>query len=57
METAKCPDCPLCGHPPQLVVGSAQAFCGNDECRALLWDPTSTPAENRADMGEVDLGG
>lgn len=56
MTSQKAPDCPLCGHPPMFVVGGSQAFCGNDNCRCLNWDMSKTPAENMADVGEVDLG-
>lgn len=53
----KCPDCPVCGHPPMLRVGESQAFCGNDDCTTLSWEMSRTPAENLADATEVDLGG
>lgn len=52
---AKSPDCPLCGHPPALMASSTQACCGNDDCRALMWDQTKTPAANLADETHVDL--
>ncbi len=55
MSEHKSPDCPLCGHPPMFVVGGRQAFCGNDDCRALGWDMDATPAENRANAGEIEL--
>lgn len=53
-QTPASPDCPMCGHPPLLVFFS-QAFCGNDECPVFVWDLASTPAENRADAGFMDV--
>lgn len=51
MTQQRCPDCPLCGHPPALVLaGEVQAFCGNDECTAICWNPSLTRAENIADL-------
>lgn len=47
-----CPDCPLCGHPPRFVlVGGVQAFCANDACEAMCWNPSLTAADNRRDAG------
>jgi hypothetical protein len=51
----KSPDCPACGHPPKFLVGTTQAFCGNDECNWLAWNPQLTPAENLADAHSVEL--
>jgi hypothetical protein len=47
--------CPRCLRLAQLVVGRAQAFCGNDECDVFVWDPTSTREEFEADATVVDL--
>jgi hypothetical protein len=33
------PSCPRCGKPAVLVVGTEQAFCGNEQCRVLAWNP------------------
>lgn len=45
------PACPLCGHPAALRISVQQAFCGNEECRALMWDPTSPdPRANPRDV-------
>jgi hypothetical protein len=51
--------CPECGEPPRMVLpGGTQAFCGNDGCRILLWDPTQTRAEMAAEgIHEIDLRG
>jgi hypothetical protein len=48
-------NCPGCGEPPALTVGGNQAFCGNDDCRILLWDPALSVTENMAGAHEVDL--
>lgn len=50
-----CPDCPMCGHPPKVRLGVTQAFCGNDDCRCMVWNPAITQALNLADINEVDL--
>jgi hypothetical protein len=47
------PDCPLCGRPPQLIAGATQAFCGNDACTLLCWDPTLSLDANLLDAGVV----
>ncbi|HCT78708.1 MAG TPA: hypothetical protein DGT23_19535 [Micromonosporaceae bacterium] len=51
----KSPDCPACGHPPKLLVSSAQAFCGNDECNAFCWNPSETPGHQRAHQTHTTL--
>ena len=53
--TDRCPDCPDCGHPPRLRVSDHQAFCGNDDCRCVMWNPTRTRAQNMADPVVVSL--
>ena len=50
------PGCPWCGGPPLLVMGGGtQAFCGNDDCDCLTWDPSKTDAANRRNANVVDL--
>ena len=50
------PDCPLCGAPPMFAVGAmTQAFCGNEECRVLSWNPRRTKAQNEADSAVIEL--
>jgi len=50
------PDCPFCGQPPVMIFGGGtQAFCGNDDCTLLKWDPSKTLDENLLDAREVDL--
>jgi hypothetical protein len=50
------PCCPLCGKPPMLVLaGGAQAFCGTEGCRIIIWDATASMDENMNDIGFLDL--
>lgn len=49
------PVCPLCGELPQLVISPVQAFCGNDACKALMWDMTQDPVLQVRDMQPVRL--
>jgi len=47
VPTLRCPVCPLCGEPPTIILaGAVQAFCGNDSCRAMCWNPSDTAAGN-----------
>lgn len=48
-----CPDCPICGHPPHMML-TDQAFCSNDDCRALMWNPSITPAENMKSIQQLE---
>ena len=49
------PGCPICGEPPMMVFGDGtQAFCGNDDCRLLCWNPTVSAAGNLANANVVD---
>jgi hypothetical protein len=47
--------CPGCGHAAQFTVGDRQAFCGNDGCKILMWDPAKSIAELADDMQVIDL--
>lgn len=50
------PLCFGCGSPPVMVFGGGtQAFCGNEGCRVLTWNPRATVDENLEDMGHVEL--
>lgn len=51
------PGCPLCGKPPRFAVGPTQAFCGNDDCTLILWDPSLSLDENLLDAGVVNFPG
>jgi len=46
--------CPLCGELPALVIGATQVFCGNNDCRLLMWDPSRSAAENLAGAEEFE---
>lgn len=50
--------CPGCGEHAAIVLpGQNQAFCGNDDCKILMWGTTQTLEEAMDSMGYVDLGG
>ena len=48
------PRCPFCGEPPKFIVGITQAFCGNDTCELLCWDPTLSLDVNLMNARGVD---
>jgi hypothetical protein len=50
--------CPECGEPPTLVLmpPDSGAFCANEACRILKWEPTQTHAEmEREGITEIEL--
>lgn len=49
------PDCPRCGQPPQLQIGDSQAFCGNEECDVLMWNPRETREVLEANERRINL--
>jgi hypothetical protein len=50
------PGCPLCGQPPiWLLGGGTQAFCGNDDCTLLTWNPSLSLDANLLDAKCVRL--
>jgi hypothetical protein len=49
------PGCPLCGELPEFAIGPTQAFCGNDDCTLLLWNPSLSLDANLLDAGVVNL--
>ena len=50
------PHCPLCHQLPMMMFGGgSQAFCGNDDCRILMWTPTKSLDDNLLDAGVVQL--
>lgn len=51
------PDCPMCGKPPLFGFGDSQAFCGNNDCTLILWDPSLSLDDNLMDAGVVHLPG
>jgi hypothetical protein len=49
------PRCPLCDREPMMMLGGGtQAFCGNDDCRLLTWDPTKSADANLANASVAD---
>lgn len=50
------PGCPLCGQPPRFAF-SEQAFCGNDDCTLILWNPSLSLDDNLTDAGVVKFPG
>lgn len=49
--------CPACGLLPIGIIGPTQAICGNDDCRALFFNPGRTVADQMGDVHEISLGG
>ena len=50
------PDCPVCSQPPIMVFGGGtQAFCGNDDCSTLCWNPSKSIDDNLMDTHFVEL--
>ena len=48
------PRCPLCDQPPAIMLpGATQAFCGNDDCTLLCWNPFASLDANLLDAGVV----
>lgn len=56
MTAVLTPGCPMCGDPPVLELSNGhQAFCGNDDCTLLMWDPLVSLDENLMNAGTVRL--
>ena len=50
------PRCPLCSHLPMITLGGGtQAFCGNDSCEILTWDPSKSVDDNLTDVNFVEF--
>jgi hypothetical protein len=48
--------CPHCGGPPVLLLDEGrQAFCGNESCAVMTWNPTETAEELEANRKDIDL--
>lgn len=43
MPVVVTPFCPGCDALPQMMLSTTQAFCGDDECRVVMWNMTPTP--------------
>jgi hypothetical protein len=56
--TIQTPACPLCGELPTITIGGGtQAFCGNDGCTVIFWDPSRSLDQNLLEANFVDLRG
>lgn len=54
------PTCPWCGQPAWFVLGATQAFCGNEACAVLMWnplDPDSWTAPHVIDLDDDQADG
>ena len=50
------PRCPQCDSPPMMVFGGGtQAFCGNDDCNTLTWNPTHSLDQNLMAVNFVEI--
>ena len=45
--------CPLCGHFAELVMNPEQAFCPNDSCNVVMFNP-SLPDGGLNDAHEIE---
>jgi hypothetical protein len=48
--------CPGCGEHAAMAL-SDQAWCGNEACAVLAWNPNRTLTELTEDIRRVDLSG
>lgn len=46
-----------CHQPPAMLTGDHQAWCGNEDCKVVIWDPTLTVDENLEHLNVIDLRG
>jgi hypothetical protein len=44
--------CPGCEQPAALAL-SGQAFCGNDDCAVVAWDPSKSLVELAANVHRI----
>lgn len=49
------PCCPRCGGNPELMISAFQAFCPDDDCPVLMWNPQETAAQFEASAVEQVL--
>lgn len=53
------PNCPLCGFAMVAMTGGLihpMAFCHNDECQVVTWDPTLSAVRTLEGIRSEDLG-
>lgn len=49
-----CPNCPLCSSPaPFIFPNLRNAFCVNEDCDVLTWDPWATLEQNLTNAGKA----
>lgn len=46
--------CPRCGFPPAMQLDPEQAFCSNEACDVLAWNPAKTREELEGDVTVID---
>jgi len=53
----KCPLCPVCDSEPLFPINPAlaQAFCSNDDCLVLTWQPWESREKNLLDAAPVTI--
>lgn len=52
------PLCPQCDSAPYMVLGGdppTQAFCGNDDCSTLCWNPSASLEQNLLETNFIGL--
>ena len=58
IERWVCAVCPMCGNMPLFFLAGepvTQAFCGDDDCPVVMWDPSRSRDANLADVHPVEL--
>jgi hypothetical protein len=53
-DAVRAPLCPGCDRPPLFAL-TTQYWCGNDDCRVIVWNPNDDPATFKATAQPVDL--
>jgi hypothetical protein len=54
--TRLCPKCPACGAAPTFAMPSpTQRMCPNDDCDALMWNPTRSARDQLADAVDIEV--
>jgi hypothetical protein len=49
-------NCPGCGKFAAIVMqGGEQAFCGNDDCSVMAWNPTKSLRQMVDSFGKIDM--
>jgi hypothetical protein len=48
------PTCPRCGEVAALLMPPEQAFCGNEACNVLMWNPRDPESWTREHVVHLD---